>query len=201
MTPTPLSPDDLLYAYTSGYFPMAEPNGEINFYCPRLRGILPFERFHIPRSLRRRLNQKPYEIRVNTAFRAVMQACADPAPGREDTWINPTLIELYSALHQRGYVHSVEAWQNGVLVGGLYGVSLGGLFAGESMFARAPDASKIALVHLVRRLQAGGYTLLDTQMVTPHMERFGAINILHQRYMRQLESALSQPATFFPDGF
>lgn len=196
-----LSPELLIAAYMQGIFPMAHEDGSIYWYDPDPRAILPLDALHVPRSLRQTLRKGLFELRVDQDFRAVMQACAAPAPGRESSWINRDFVEIYTALHEMGFAHSVEAWQDGVLVGGLYGVALNGLFAGESMFSRATDASKVALVHLVQRLRAGGYHLLDTQFQTPHLARFGVVEIPREAYKQQLEAALAQEANFFPPGF
>ncbi len=174
------------YGYTIGIFPMADPHGRLGWYSADPRGILELEELHVPRRLARVLRHNPFEIRIDTAFAEVMRGCAD----RDSTWISPLIVDAYSTLHARGKAHSVEAWQDGRLVGGLYGVSLGGAFFGESMFAAVPDASKVCLVHLVDRLKSRGYRLLDCQMVTPHMARFGARLISAQQYQRRLQEAL-----------
>lgn len=185
-----LTPHLLLNAYSQGIFPMADHDGVIYWYDPDPRAIIPLDKFHIPRSLARRIRRGGFEVRYDTAFRAVMAACAEPGPGRESTWISPELIDVYGELHDLGFAHSVEIWIEGELVGGLYGVTLAGLFAGESMFSWATDASKIALVYLVERLRQGGFVLLDTQFSTPHLERFGAIEISRPEYKARLERAL-----------
>ncbi len=197
-----LTPDLLLCAYASGLFPMANDRHDptIHWIEPRRRGVLPLDRFHQPKSLRKVIRRQRFEIRVDQAFERVILACAEPCPGRPRTWLNDDLIELYCTLHRQGYAHSVESWADERLVGGLYGVSLGAAFFGESMFSRAPDASKVALVALVERLQAGGYLLLDTQFVTDHLRRFGAIEIARDSYQRQLRQALETPAVFYSDG-
>ncbi len=164
---------------------------------PDKRGVLPLDRFHVPRSLRKRLQRRRFEIRVDSAFADVIRACAEPAPGRHTTWINSTIERLYSDLFVKGYAHSVECWQDRVMVGGLYGVALGGAFFGESMFARRADASKVALVHLVERLRLGAYELLDIQFVTEHLARFGATEIPRAQYLRRLSCALKMPADFY----
>jgi len=197
--PPPLTPALLISAYAQGIFPMAGRRERIDWYDPDPRAIIPLDdRFHVPKSLTRVLRKGEFEIRYDTDFRAVMSACAAPAPGREDTWINGMLIDAYARLHQLGLAHTVETWQNGVMVGGLYGVSIKGLFAGESMFSRAPDASKIALVYLVEKLRAGGFTLLDTQFVTPHLAHFGAYEIPRAEYQQRLAHALTVDAKFHP---
>lgn len=177
---------------------MAEPAGAIHWYSPDPRAILPLDGLHVPKSLRRRLQQEPFELRFDTAFEEVMRACAEPRPEREETWIDERLIEAYVGLHDQGCAHSVEAWLDGRLVGGLYGVSLGGAFFGESMFSRpeigGSDASKICLVALVEALRAGGFELLDTQFWTPHLGRLGCVEIPRVEYLRALGSALERSA-------
>ncbi|HZS83455.1 MAG TPA: leucyl/phenylalanyl-tRNA--protein transferase [Stellaceae bacterium] len=193
-----LTPELLLQAYAAGIFPMAESADDPELYWvdPVRRGILPLDAFHVPRSLRRTLRRDIFEIRCDTAFTAVMRGCAEPAADRRQTWINDEIIALYSELHRRGAAHSVEAWYEGALVGGLYGVELGAAFFGESMFSRVTDASKVALVHLVARLRRGGFTLLDTQFVTAHLQRFGAIEISRREYHARLAAALRRRAQF-----
>lgn len=191
-----LTPHVLLNAYSQGIFPMADEDGTIYWYDPDPRAILPLERFHIPRRLARRIRRGGFEVRVDTAFRQVITACAEPAPGRETTWISPEIIRAYCDLHELGFAHSVETWIDDRLVGGLYGVTLGGLFAGESMFSRAEDASKIALVYLVERLCQRGYILLDIQFMTEHLRRFGAVEIPRREYKRRLVAALQVWTTF-----
>ncbi|MCA9989903.1 MAG: leucyl/phenylalanyl-tRNA--protein transferase [Anaerolineales bacterium] len=194
----PLSPLELLYAYSQGIFPMAHEDG-IYWYDPDPRAILPLDSFHVPRSLQRVLKKRLFEIRVNTAFAGVMRACAAPRPGREETWISDEFIDAYSQLHQMGYAHSVEAWQDGQLVGGLYGVAINSFFAGESMFSHQRDASKVALVALVRRLQARRFLLLDVQFTTPHLVRFGAVEISRAAYHARLAQALQHKNRFTND--
>ena len=193
-----LSPDLLLSAYSQGIFPMADEdeNGAIYWYDPDPRAVLPLDAFHVPRSLARTLKKRPFEIRFDTAFTTVMQACAAPAPDREKTWISPELIAVYTRLHQLGFAHSVEAWKEGTLVGGLYGVALRGLFAGESMFSRQTDASKIALVHLVQRLRERRFLLLDVQFMTEHLRQFGAVEIDRAAYQQQLAQAMQARTAF-----
>ena len=164
---------------------------------PELRGVLPLDRFHLPRRLLRTVLSGPYTVTSNTDFAATIAGCATAAPGREDTWINPDIERLFIELNHTGHAHSVETWQDGVMVGGLYGVSLGGVFFGESMFSRARDASKVALVHLVARLRLGGYRLLDTQFVTSHLAQFGATEIPRETYKQQLADALQVPAEWY----
>tara|TARA_B100000676_G_scaffold310035_1_gene375359 strand:- start:1482 stop:2126 length:645 start_codon:yes stop_codon:yes gene_type:complete len=193
-----LSPDILLRAYAVGLFPMAEHHDETALYWidPEKRGILPLERFRIPRRLRKTVRQNRFRIQCDTAFEDVIRLCAEPTKERKDTWINQEIIQLYINLFEIGRAHSVEAWLNGKLVGGLYGVALGGAFFGESMFSRADDASKVALVHLVARLKLGGFTLLDTQFVTNHLNQFGAAEIHRSGYRHLLSSALDKSAFF-----
>jgi leucyl/phenylalanyl-tRNA---protein transferase len=193
-----LTPDLLLAAYAAGVFPMAESadNPELFWVDPRRRGILPLEAFHVPHKLRRVVRQGSFEIRCDTVFEEVIRGCAEATEKRPNTWINDEIVRLYAALFDRGAAHSVEAWQDGTLVGGLYGVSFGAAFFGESMFNRATDASKVALVHLAARLRIGGYRLLDTQFLTPHLARFGGVEITRARYHRLLADALTYRASF-----
>ena len=194
-----VTPDLLLRAYALGVFPMAESRHDRELYWidPKQRGILPLDRFHVPRSLRKAVRQGIFDLRTDTAFRAVMEGCAEPTPGRPDSWINDEILSLYTALHESGHAHSVEAWRDGRLVGGLYGVAIGAAFFGESMFSREKDASKVALVHLVARLRCGGFELLDTQFVTKHLARFGVVEIDRQRYQGLLQRAIAQAADFY----
>jgi leucyl/phenylalanyl-tRNA---protein transferase len=187
--------DALLNAYASGWFPMAVAPGDIRWYSPDPRGIIPLETFHVPSRLARTLRARPFEIRVNTRFRDVIEGCAERAD-EDGNWIDREIIESYCALHARGFAHSVEVWRDDGLVGGLYGVALGGAFFGESMFHRATDASKAALVALVDRLRGRGFTLLDTQWVTDHLLQFGAVEITRRRYLRRLDAALTVDASF-----
>jgi len=193
-----LTPELLLRAYAAGLFPMAESaeDPELFWVDPDPRGVLPLDGFHLPRRLKRTLRSGAYEVRVDTAFEAVMRGCAEPTAIRPKTWINDEILRLYGALFDRGLAHSIEAWTEGELMGGLYGVALGGAFFGESMFSRGRDASKVALVHLVARLIAGGFRLLDTQFVTEHLERFGATAISRAEYHRRLELALAVRSEF-----
>ncbi len=193
-----VTPELLLRAYSVGLFPMAECRDDPMLFWvdPKLRGVLPLDRFHLPRRLRRTLRQRRFRLSCDTAFRQVIEACAETAPGRPNTWINDEILDLYSELHAHGDAHSVECWLDGELVGGLYGVVLGGAFFGESMFTRVRDASKVALVHLVARLRAGGFVLLDTQFNTPHLQRFGAIEVPRERYRERLAEALAVDARF-----
>jgi leucyl/phenylalanyl-tRNA---protein transferase len=196
-----LSPELLLCAYASGLFPMANDRSDpvIHWIEPRRRGILPLEALHVPRSLRKVIRQARFEIRVDSAFAQVIAACAASRPERPRTWLNDELIEMYCALHERGFAHSVEAWADGRLAGGVYGVSLGAAFFGESMFTRRRDASKVALVELAERLRAGGYRLLDTQFVTDHLRRFGAVEVSRPSYRAMLRDAIEASATFYSD--
>lgn len=190
-----LNAHQLLHAYMRGIFPM-DHEGKIYWYDPDPRAIIPLDAFHISRSLRRTLKKGEFEIRFDTAFEAVMRGCAMPTAGRESTWIGDELLTVYGQLHRMGFAHSVEAWQQDRLVGGLYGVGIRGLFAGESMFTIAPDASKVALVHLVTHLCRHGCELFDVQFMTEHMRRFGAVEIPRREYRRRLAHALSLPASF-----
>ncbi len=194
-----ITPDVLLRAYASGIFPMAETADDPGLFWvePELRGVLPLDAFHTPRSLARTIRRGTFDIRVDTAFADVVEACAAATSDRPVTWINQRIRELYLELHRLGHCHSVEAWQDGQLVGGLYGVRLGGAFFGESMFSRATDASKVALVHLVERLNAGGFVLLDTQFTTAHLQQFGVEEVPRKRYRRLLEAALEIDGDFF----
>jgi leucyl/phenylalanyl-tRNA--protein transferase len=195
-----LTPDLVLYAYRHGLFPMADPDegDRVYWYAPDPRAVLPLERFHVSRSLARVVRQGRYRVTTDAAFDAVIAACAAPARGREATWISGDLAAAYRALHRLGHAHSVECWDDGadgpVLAGGLYGVALAGAFFGESMFHRGRDASKVALVHLVGRLRAGGFVLLDTQLSTPHLVRFGVVEIPRAAYERRLSVALHTEA-------
>ena len=184
----------LLAAYRFGFFPMGDGSGGVEWYSPDPRGILPLDRFHASRRLLRTIRQGTFEVTVNRAFGETMAACA--SRGDEGAWINQTIVESYTALHRAGYAHSVEAWQVGVLVGGLYGVSLRGAFFGESMFHFVTDASKVVLWSLVQRLRAQGYQLLDVQWVTPHLARSGAIEISRREYLCRLEESLKSDCTF-----
>jgi leucyl/phenylalanyl-tRNA--protein transferase len=189
-----LDPALLVRAYRKGLFPMALEDEEIGWFSPDPRGILPIDTFHVPGRLARLVRQAPYEIAIDRAFEDVMRACAERP--REGTWISEEIVESYTALYRLGLAHSVEAWRDGELVGGLYGVHLGGAFFGESMFHRATDASKLALVALVDRLARRGFTLLDTQWITPHLVQFGAIEIPRAEYLRRLEEALKRDCSF-----
>lgn len=178
---------------------MADAKDDPNLFLvdPDVRGILPLDHFHIPRRLRKTVRQSPFDVRVNTAFSRVVEHCAEKQDNRESTWINSTILNLYSALNREGHAHSVECWEGETLVGGLYGVAIGGAFFGESMFSRATDASKIALVHLVGRLLYGGYTLLDAQFHNPHLEQFGLQEIPRSDFKKKLNAAVSMDADFY----
>ena len=188
----------LVSAYTSGWFPMAVDDGEIRWYSPDPRGIIPLDRFHVPSRLGRVIRAGTFQIELNRAFDAVIRACAetDRRDGDPGTWIDREIIDSYVELHRLGFAHSVEAWQNGRLVGGLYGVALGGAFFGESMFHSKTDASKVALAALVEHLRARGFQLLDIQWVTPHLEQFGAVEIPRPTYLEMLEEAIALEVSF-----
>jgi leucyl/phenylalanyl-tRNA--protein transferase len=190
-----ITPDILLRAYSIGLFPMAESadDPEIFWVEPEVRGILPLDSFHVSKSLAKTVRRRPFDIRFDTAFDEVIAACAEPAPDRPSTWINSTIRRLYGNLHKMGHAHSVEAFEGDELVGGLYGVSLGAAFFGESMFSRRTNASKICLVHLVERLKAHDFILLDTQFTTEHLKTFGAIDIAKDDYLKLLREAVDLP--------
>ena len=191
-----ITPDLMLRAYRHGLFPMAETRRGDRLYWldPERRGVLPLDRFHLSRRLLRTVLSGPFQVTADRDFPAVIAGCATPMPGREDTWINPQIERLFGELHRLGHAHSVETWLDGTLVGGLYGVALGGAFFGESMFSFARDASKVALVHLVARLCLGGFRLLDTQFVTMHLAQFGAEEIPRDAYKAMLAAVVDQPA-------
>ncbi len=193
-----ITPDLMLRAYATGIFPMAESKSSesVLWVSPRERGILPLETFHVPRSLRKIVRQKRFEVRSNTAFKETVKKCSQPGRKRFDTWINGSIEKCVNELHARGFAHSVECWRDNKLVGGLYGIALGAAFFGESMFSHNSDASKVALVYLVTYLKLGGYMLLDTQFVTDHLEKFGVIEIPSEDYMRLLEQSLKYQAIF-----
>lgn len=190
--------DHLIACYRRGVFPMADARDDDRIFLidPEHRGVLPLDAFHVPRRLARTVRSDLYEVRVDTAFDAVVAACAEAKPNRPDTWINHPIERLYGDLFRRGQAHSVECWLDGRLVGGLYGVSLGGAFFGESMFHTVTDASKVALAYLIARLRKGGYVLLDTQFVTPHLAQFGAVSVRRGRYRKMLADALSHHGNF-----
>ena len=194
-----LTPDILLRAYAMGIFPMSDgrDDPDIHWVDPRLRGVLPLDGFHISRSLAKGLRSGRFRVTTDTAFEAVVEACAD----REETWISQRIQRLYLQLHCLGQAHSIEVWQGDRLVGGVYGVTLGAAFFGESMFSRATDASKIALAHAVHRLRAGGFRLFDTQFLTPHLASLGGRELPRSEYHRLLEDALGRSARFYPPEF
>jgi leucyl/phenylalanyl-tRNA--protein transferase len=191
-------PDELLQCYATGVFPMGEGRDDPRIFLvePEQRGVIPLDRFHIPTRLKRTVRSDPFDIRVDTAFDAMLDSCAAPGPGREDSWINGPIRRLYVELNARGRAHSIECWYDERLVGGLYGVTLGGAFFGESMFSRERDASKVALVHLVARLKRGGWRLLDAQFLTGHLSQFGTVETPQSFYLSMLKAALGvQPDT------
>lgn len=187
-----LTPQILLKAYSCGLFPMSESadDPELFWVDPEIRGIIPLDQFHIPKSLKKAIKRNTFEIKINSDFGAVMRACAEEATDRPTTWINDTILDLYQGLHETGHAHSVEAWQDQKLVGGLYGVSLGSAFFGESMFSRVTDSSKICLAYLVKHMINIDFTLLDTQFTTDHLKRFGAIDIPRDEYGIMLSKAM-----------
>jgi leucyl/phenylalanyl-tRNA--protein transferase len=187
-----IDPELLLQGYRLGVFPMAMEDDSVAWFSPDPRAIIPLENFHVPHALRRVAKKKIFEIKIDNRFGEVIRECAK----RNDTWINPEIIESYERLYELGYAHSVEAWSKDKLAGGLYGVALGGAFFGESMFHRVTDASKMALVALVEHLRANKFTLLDTQWVTPHLEQFGATEIPRDQYLKMLRRAIELPRKF-----
>ena len=191
-----LTPEIVLRAYAEGLFPMAEARNDPTLYwiSPDARGVIPLDGLRISHRLARTIRSDRFSVTADTAFRRVMETCAAPAPGREETWINAEILELYTALHADGHAHSIECWHDKELVGGLYGVSLGAAFFGESMFSRARDASKVALAHLVARLRHGGFELLDTQFITAHLARLGACEIPRDAYLARLGRAIEKQA-------
>jgi leucyl/phenylalanyl-tRNA---protein transferase len=195
---TAITPQVLLQAYTAGIFPMAESADDPSLYWiePEERGVIPLTGFHISQSLRKVVRKRKFEIKIDTAFDAVIAACGEKTDTRDVTWINARIVKLYNQLHKMGCCHSVESWSNGKLVGGLYGVRIGAAFFGESMFSRATDASKVALVHLVARLNAGGFKLLDAQFLNPHLVQFGTYTIQKDAYRPILDEALDGTADF-----
>ena len=191
--PPESSPSDLLLeAYCRGIFPMAMDDGEIGWFSPDPRAIIPVDKFHVPHGLKRALRRNEFEIRIDTAFARVMRECA----AREETWISEEIIGSYCELHRRGYAHSVEAWKDGELAGGLYGVSIGAAFFGESMYHRATDASKVALCGLVERMRQGGFKMLEVQWLTPHLQAFGAIEVPRADYLKRLAECLKESCEF-----
>lgn len=195
-----LTPEILLRAYAEGVFPMAERRDDPTLFwvSPEQRGIMPLEAFHVPRRLARTVRSDRFTVTSDLCFADVMRACAEPVPGRAQSWINAEIVRLYTALHATRHAHSIECWLDGQLVGGLYGVSLGAAFFGESMFSRERDASKVALVHLVAQLIRGGYRLLDTQFITDHLAQFGTIEIPRDAYLTKLRAALNELA-YWPE--
>jgi leucyl/phenylalanyl-tRNA---protein transferase len=193
-----ITPEVLLKAYACGIFPMAESADDPALYWiePEMRGIIPLDRFHLPGRLARTVRSDRFTVMVNRDFDGVLDGCAEPQPGRQRTWINTRIRMLYRKLYERRHCHSIEIYDGDALVGGLYGVSLGRAFFGESMFHRARDASKVALVHLIARLRAGGFKLLDTQFVTDHLKGFGAVEVPRRQYHKLLEAALGSDGDF-----
>ena len=191
-----LTPEVLVSAYMQGIFPMAHDDGRIHWFSPNPRAILPLDGLRVAQSLRRIIHHGPFEVRFNTAFDQVIAACAAPAPGREDTWISAEVAAAYNRLHRLGLAHSVESWVGEELVGGLYGVAIRGFFAGESMFSRRRDASKVALYYLVQRLRARDFRLLDVQYTTPHLVRLGAVEVSRRTYLTLLRQALAVEVSF-----
>ena len=183
---TLIPPEELLSLYSTGWFPMAMADGSIRCFSPDPRGILPLESFHIPHGARKALRDPRWEVRQNTSFAQVVRACSH----RQETWIDETIIQSYIRLHQAGHAHSLEIWRHGMLVGGLYGVIIGGAFFGESMFHHVAGASKVALITLVKRLNEAGFQLLDTQWTTPHLVQFGAVSIPRREYLHRLQLAI-----------
>ncbi|NQV84988.1 MAG: leucyl/phenylalanyl-tRNA--protein transferase [Rhodospirillales bacterium] len=197
-----LTPELLLRAYAAGIFPMAEHRDDpiIFWVDPQVRGVMPLEGFHVPRRLKKIIRGDAFEIRCDSAFADVLKLCGEARNNRPETWINAPIENAVNGLFDLGYAHSVETWSDGNLVGGLYGIALGGAFFGESMFSRARDASKVALVHLVARLRMGGFTLLDVQFITDHLRQFGAEEIPARQYLEDLNEALKVQGAFPPDG-
>ena len=197
-TPQELTPELLLRAYATGIFPMSESQNDPNVYWvePEMRGILPLDQFHVPKSLKKVVRKNKYKIHCDRAFEQVLDFCAEPAAGRDVTWINQSIRNNVIKLHEMGFAHSVECWREDKLVGGLYGISLGAAFFGESMFSKETDASKVALVHLIARMRLGGFKLLDTQFTTDHLSRFGVIEIPSAQYLDLLDDALQFQGIF-----
>lgn len=194
-----IAPQTILDAYRLGLFPMGQTRDDPTVYWvqPTWRGILPFDKFHVPRSLAKTWRRSDFEIRIDTDFRSVIRACADNRRASTDSWINDTILETFTELNILGHAHSIECWRGSDLIGGLYGLVIGGAFFGESMFSRAPDASKLALIDLVARLRFSGFCLLDTQFVNKHLQRFGAIEIPKAAFSRMLEDALKISPVFY----
>ncbi len=191
-----ITTEDLIYGYINGIFPMADPDGTVFWYSPDPRAVIPIESYRPPRSLRPILNRNVFDIRINTAFESVMRHCARPRGNDDETWISEELIEAYSGLHRLGLAHSVEAWQNGKLAGGLYGVSIGSAFFGESMFYTVPNASKVAFHYLIERLRQRRFSLLDTQFINDNVKRYGATEIPKKDYLNQLQEAITRKVSF-----
>ncbi len=193
-----LTPELLLRAYSAGIFPMAESRDDAGVFWvdPQVRGVLPLDTFHIPKRLKKTVRSGNFEVRTDTAFIDVLDLCAEKKSDRQETWINLGIRKAVIGLHEMGFAHSIEAWLDGTLVGGLYGIALGGAFFGESMFSRARDASKVALVHLVARLRMGGFTLLDVQFITDHLRQFSAVEIPARLYLERLDAALKVQGVF-----
>jgi len=191
--------EDLIDCYRRGVFPMADARHDERLFLvdPVRRGIIPLDNFHVPRRLARTVRSDRFTVTADAAFAEVMRACASREAGREESWINDEILQLYTGLHQKGHAHSVECWKDGALVGGLYGVKLGAAFFGESMFSLERDASKVALVHLVARLIQGGFELLDTQFLTAHLARFGTVEIPRADYLKRLKRAIEKSASFY----
>lgn len=187
-----ITPELVLYAYRHGYFPMAEEDGSVYWHCPDPRAIIPLDAVKVSHSLKKIIAKNVFDLRVNTAFESVIRACSE----RDETWISEDIIAVYTQLHRMGYAHSVEAWLDGKLVGGLYGIAIGSAFFGESMFSNVSNASKVAYVHFTKRLQERGFTLLDSQYINPHMESLGAVLISKSRYYTLLKKALRQDCLF-----
>jgi leucyl/phenylalanyl-tRNA--protein transferase len=196
---TAINPEELLLAYRLGIFPMAESRTaeDVLWVRPHERGILPLDKFHVPKRLARVVRSNRFQITANAAFDEVIRACAESQPDRRETWINDAIVDVFVALHRRGFAHSIETWHDGRLVGGLYGLSLGAAFFAESKFSRATDASKVALVHLAARLKGGGYMLLDAQFPNPHLEQFGAVTVTEERFQFMLARALATTGNFY----
>ena len=197
-----INPEELLLAYRLGIFPMAESRAapDVLWVRPHERGILPLDTFHVPRRLARIIRSDRFQVTADAAFEQVIRACAESQPDRRETWINDAIIDVFIALHKRGFAHSVETWHGGKLVGGLYGLSVGAAFFAESKFSRMTDASKVALVHLAARLKAGGYALLDAQFPNPHLDQFGAATVTEERFQYLLSEALTHNGDFYGFG-
>ena len=193
-----LTSEILLAAYSQGLFPMAEraDSPDVHWYCPEKRGQLSIEGIHISRTLKKKVRQGDFDIRINTDFRQVIESCCLKRPDRPETWINKNILDAFCKLHEEGQAHSVECWLGSKMVGGLYGLSIGGAFFGESMFSRVSEASKVCLVHLVARLWVAGYQVLDTQFVNPHLQQFGVFEISYKTYLGQLTKAVNQKCSF-----